>query len=96
MGMSEQSDPKEDQSVVCHEIGHMVDEMCSFSFSKEGAAVLAQYSAEEIAQGLSRYATASPQECVAEAIAEVFSNPSPRKISAEIYEKIRETNITSE
>ena len=77
------------ESVAYHEIGHMVDEMCFFSFSAEGAAFLAQYSSEEIAQGLSRYATASPQECVAEAIAEVFSSPSPRRIAAEIYEKIQ-------
>ncbi len=77
------------ESVVYHEIGHMVDEMCFFSFSEEGTAFLAQYSSEEIAQGLSRYATASPQECVAEAIAEVFSSPSPRKIATEIYEKVQ-------
>ena len=77
------------ESVVYHEIGHMIDEMCFFSFSEEGAAFLAQYSSEEIAQGLSRYATASPRECVAEAIAEAFSSPSPRKIATEIYEKIQ-------
>lgn len=76
------------ESVAYHEIGHMVDEMCFFSFSEEGSAFLAQYSSEEIAQGLSRYATASPQECVAEAVAEVFSSLSPRRISMEIYDKI--------
>ena len=84
------------ESVAYHEIGHMVDEMCFFSFSPEGTAFLAQYSSEEIAQGLSRYAIASPQECVAEAIAEVFSSPSPRRIAAEIYEKVQNcTRISS-
>ncbi len=78
------------ESVAYHEIGHMVDEMCLFSFSPEGTAFLAQYSSEELAQGLSRYATASPQECVAEAIAEVFSSPSPRRISMEIYKRLYE------
>lgn len=76
------------ESTVFHEIGHMLDEMYAFSFSEEGASFLAHYSAEEIAQGLSRYATVSPQECVAEAIAEVFCSPSPRRIASEIADRM--------
>lgn len=78
------------ESVVYHEIGHLLDSVCDFSRSEDGSAFLAQYTKEEVAKGLSSYATASPQELVAEAFAEAFSNPAPRKIASDVYQAICE------
>ncbi len=78
------------ESVVYHEIGHLLDSVCGFSRSEEGSAFLARYSQTEVIEGLSRYAATSPQEMVAEAVSEALASPAPRRIAAGVYEKLCE------
>ena len=76
------------ESVVYHEVGHILDHVCQFSLSREGAAFLSRYDPLKVSKGLSRYATTSPQELVAEAVSEVFASPSPRGIATEVFDEL--------
>ena len=69
------------ESVVYHEIGHMLDYLCNLSQNAEMKAYVASLSSREVLDGVSQYATVSMQELIAEAFAEYTCNPSPRKIA---------------
>ncbi len=78
------------ESVAYHEIGHILDAVCNFTSSEAGKKFLERYSSEEVESGLSRYALTSPDELVAEAVSEAFSNSAPRKIASEVFAKLCE------
>jgi hypothetical protein len=82
------------ESVVYHEIGHMLDYTCKVTSSPEFSSYCNSIHASEIKEGLSEYALSSPAEFFAEAVAEYFCSPTPREISKncikildELYEK---------
>ena len=72
------------ESVVYHEIGHMLDSFCSLSESYEFRALMSRLSQMDIYRGLSQYATTSPKEAIAEAFAEYMCNPYPRPLAKQI------------
>jgi hypothetical protein len=69
------------ESVVYHEIGHMLDYLCGLSANAELQTYVATLSKTDVLLGLSEYATVSTQELIAEAFAEYMCNPTPRKIA---------------
>lgn len=74
------------ESVVYHEIGHLLDDMCGFSDDAEFKAYYKSLTAGDIKYGLSEYACSSPKELIAEAFAECMCNPKPRPIAAKVRE----------
>ena len=76
------------ESVVYHEIGHMIDYLCNFSHSPEYSAHMDRFSPREISANLSEYAQTSPEEAVAEGFAEYMCNPSPRPMARWIGEEL--------
>lgn len=75
-------------SIIYHELGHLLDDLCSVSASMEFAIYCKNLTYNDIATGLSEYATTSSQELIAEAFAEYMCSPTPRKISVDIYNLI--------
>lgn len=72
------------ESVVYHELGHLLDYMCGL---KEDDGFIDFYnglSKSFIKKNLSEYATTSPGEFIAEAIAEYACNPTPRPIAKKV------------
>lgn len=69
------------ESVVFHEIGHMLDDMCGVSVSGEFKKHFSLYSKSDIERGISEYAATSEKEAVAEAFAEYMCNPYPRPMA---------------
>ncbi|MBD5092476.1 MAG: hypothetical protein HDT36_03745 [Clostridiales bacterium] len=83
------------ESVVYHELGHLLDEMCNFSEMKSFKEYHESKSAKEIKKGLSTYALESRREFVAEAFAEFMCNPAPRKIANETCEMLNLAYLSS-
>ena len=76
-------------SIIYHEVGHLIDDLCGITSSIEFAMLYRSLSYNDILTGLSEYATTSPQEFVAEAFAEYMCSPTPRKISVDVYNLIQ-------
>ena len=71
------------ESVVYHEIGHVLDYMCRVSESEIFSSFYNKLSEEEIKAELSEYALSSMQEFIAEAVSEWFCSQNPRKLSVQ-------------
>ena len=74
------------ESIIYHEMGHLLDDICEFSKQKEFKEYYNSLSQDDIRRGLSEYALVSSAEFVAEAFAEYMSNPTPRPIAQTIGE----------
>lgn len=74
------------ESVVYHELGHLLDDMCKLSGSYDFMVYYDRLDRAEIKSGLSEYALESPSEFIAEAFAEFMCNPAPRPIAAKVGE----------
>lgn len=74
------------ESVIYHELGHLLDDMCDFSETADFKTYYASLTTDEIKSGLSEYALVSPKEFIAEAFAEYMCNSTPRSISTSIGE----------
>lgn len=72
------------ESIVYHELGHLLDDMCDLCNSGEFTSYYNGLSALDIKSGLSEYALESPMEFIAEAFAEYMCNPAPRPIAAKV------------
>lgn len=75
-------------SIVYHEIGHLLDRTLNVSDSAEFAALKKEYAPAKIAEGLSRYAAYNAQEMLAEGFAEYRCNKNPRPLARKIGELI--------
>lgn len=75
-------------SIVYHEIGHLLDNTLNVSDSAEFAALKREYTPAKIAEGLSRYAAYNAQEMLAEGFAEYRCNKNPRPLARKIGELI--------
>lgn len=76
------------ESIVYHEIGHLLDELCGLANREEFTNYYDSLSQEEIKNFLSIYALKSPAEFIAEAFAEYMCNPTPRHIAVKVGEMI--------
>lgn len=74
------------ESVVYHELGHLLDDMCALSENSDFKDYYGSLDRDGIKSGLSEYALESPSEFIAEAFAEFMCNPSPRPIAAKVGE----------
>ena len=74
------------ESVVYHELGHLIDNMCNLSESYEFKSYYKTLSRYDIEKGLSQYALENDKEFIAEAFAEYMSNPKPRLIAMKVGE----------
>lgn len=72
------------ESILYHELGHLIDNVCEISQGAEFRNYFASLPRESIKQGLSQYALSSPQEFLAEAFAEGMCNPTPRVIASRV------------
>lgn len=75
-------------SIVYHEIGHLLDNTLKISDSAEFTALKRGYTPAKIAEGLSRYAAYNAQEMLAEGFAEYRCNKNPRPLARKIGELI--------
>ncbi len=78
------------ESVVYHELGHLLDNMCGFRKDPEFKSFYASLDQSDIKSGLSKYALESPAEFIAEAFAEFMCNPAPRPIALKVVELLDE------
>lgn len=76
------------ESVVYHELGHLLDDLCGLSKSYDFKAYYDTLTKEDIKYGLSEYANKSPKEFIAEAFAEFTCNPQVRPIAKKVGELI--------
>ena len=77
------------QSIIDHEIGHLLDNTYGIVKSKEFIQIIGGLSQSDITNGLSAYAASDPiNEIVSEAWSEYKNNPSPRPISKAIGDLI--------
>lgn len=74
------------ESVVYHEVGHMLDKLCSLEMSTEFVNFIRRHSSDDIRRGISEYGATAPAEAIAEAFAEYMCNPSPRPMAKWIGE----------
>lgn len=74
------------ESIVCHELGHLLDDICGLNENEEFKIFYKNLSAENIRYGLSEYACTSSKEFIAEAFAEFMCNPRHREISTRVGE----------
>ncbi len=81
------------ESVVYHELGHLLDDMCGLSESAEFKTYYESLTAGDIKYGLSEYASTSPKEFIAEAFAECMCNPKPRPIARKVGELLNKAYI---
>lgn len=75
-------------AVIYHEIGHLLDYLCGTSKDPAFAVRFEEMGKNRITMALSRYASTSAAEFVAEGFSEYMSNPSPRKTACMIAEAI--------
>ena len=78
------------ESVVYHEIGHLLDYMLEINESAEFNSFYKNCSNEDIIRGLSEYGASSTREMIAEAFSEYMCSPHPRGIAKYIGELIDE------
>lgn len=74
------------ESVVYHELGHLLDSMCELSEDSDFKNYYSSLDSDDIKSGLSEYALKSPAEFIAEAFAEYMCNPTPRTIAIKVGE----------
>lgn len=72
------------ESVVYHELGHLIDYLCGLSEKFALRDYVRRLSPDDVRTGLSQYATTSTQELIAEAFAEWMCNDTPRPIAKQI------------
>ncbi|MCM1295442.1 MAG: hypothetical protein NC311_07850 [Muribaculaceae bacterium] len=72
------------ESVVYHELGHLLDDLCALGKNAEFKAYYESLTAEDIKYGLSEYACTSPQDFIAEAFSESMCNPAPGSIATQV------------
>lgn len=75
-------------SVVFHEIGHVLDYLCDISNDTKLLSEFHSYTKEQIKNGLSQYASTSVEEYIAEGFSEYMSNPTPRKMAKDVVTHI--------
>ncbi|MBO4963028.1 MAG: hypothetical protein J6C97_04550 [Clostridia bacterium] len=78
------------ESIIFHELGHLIDYLCNISSCAEFARLYRGYSALKVKRELSEYATVSPQEFLAEAFAEYESSNTPREIARQVGQLIQQ------
>ena len=69
------------ESVVYHELGHLIDYLCGISEKNVLRDYVNRLSEYEVRTQLSEYATTSSMELIAEAFAEYMCNDTPRPIA---------------
>ena len=74
------------ESVICHELGHLLDFKFNFSKNRIIKNYYARLKKDELKEHLSAYASTSIEEFIAEVFAEYQCNPSPRKISKDVMD----------
>lgn len=79
------------ESIVYHELGHLLDDMCEFAESEEFGDYYKKLTPDEIKSGLSEYATTSKEELIAEAFAEFMCSPTPREISQAVMQLLNKS-----
>jgi hypothetical protein len=72
------------ESVLYHEMGHLLDDSIAFNQSKAFLAYYHSLTKDQIVRGLSEYASTSPLEFIAEAFAEYSCSLKPRKIAQDV------------
>ncbi len=72
------------ESVVYHELGHLIEDMCGLSENTEFKTYYKSLTAGDVKYGLSEYACTSPKEFIAEAFAECMCNPYPRPMAKRV------------
>ncbi len=82
------------KSVVDHEMAHEIDKLLGLTKGRTISdpalrAIIAQYTPEQVVDGLSRYAKTSAAEVIAEAWSEYKNNPQPREIATKIGDYIK-------
>jgi SPP1 gp7 family putative phage head morphogenesis protein len=82
------------KSVVDHEMAHEIDKLLGLTKGRAISdpalrAIIAQYTPEQVVDGLSRYAKTNASEVIAEAWAEYKNNPQPREIATKIGQYIQ-------
>lgn len=82
------------ESVVYHELGHLLDDMCGLSESPDFKAYYDTLTTGDIKYGLSEYANESPKEFIAEAFAEYMCNPKIRPIARRVGELLNKAYIS--
>ncbi len=78
------------ESVVYHELGHLLDNMCGFRKDPDFKDYYESLDQSDIKSGLSEYALESPAEFIAEAFAEFMCNPASRPIALKVGELLDE------
>lgn len=81
------------ESVIYHELGHLLDDMCGLSENADFKAYYGTLTTEDIKYGLSEYACTSPKEFIAEAFAECMCNPKVRPIATRVGELLNKVYI---
>lgn len=76
------------ESVIYHEIGHLLDYLCDVSKDKRLSCEYSSISKLEIKKSLSEYAAISIEEYIAEGFSEYMSTSSPRAAAKRIKEAI--------
>lgn len=72
------------RSYVDHEIGHLIEDKWGIAQQPSMRALWESVSANQIADGLSKYATTNIDEFIAEGWCEFLNNPSPRPLALKI------------
>lgn len=80
------------EAIVCHEVGHLLDEKLQVSSSAAFAALKKEYAPTAITENLSQYAAYNGQEMLAEGFAEYLCNKNPRPLARRIGEMIDAAN----
>ena len=72
------------QAIIMHEFGHAMDQLLELSINRAILDIWHQYGKQGIAEGLSRYATDSIDEMIAEAFCEYKISAAPRALARQI------------
>ena len=76
------------ESVVYHEIGHMLDGKCNLSDSLEFTSFYSRMTPDMVEREVSGYATTSPKELIAESFAEYMCNDTPRPCAKAVVDML--------
>lgn len=78
------------ESVIAHEVGHLLDHLCALSDSDELLSIWKERDKKQIVRQLSLYAATSPEEFTAEGFSEYMCSPSPRALATTIGKLMEE------
>lgn len=81
------------ESVVYHELGHLLDDMCGLSDNAEFKTYYKSLTVGDMNYGLSEYACTSDKEFIAEAFSEYMCNPTPRPIASKVVELLNKAYL---